>query len=150
MRRKQVQEAEYAALVHHALGFIHEYITKEVALQLGMVVEPAESKDQQLFMPKEHECSFCFINLEHDPSAHDFICKHPLLTDIKEMARTGRKTAKVLTILRSADTRSQLVPVAKAPVQRKKLVDKDTVRKEANAARAPRKKKRVSEESESV
>ena len=74
-----------------ALGFIHEYITKEVALQLGMEVQPAETQDKQLFMPQGQECKLCLIDLKDDANAHDFICKHPLLEDVKQMGATGAR-----------------------------------------------------------
>jgi hypothetical protein len=133
-----------------ALGFIHEYITKELALEMDMVTEAEldlnDRSDRQAYLPEEDQCAFCGGDLEERKCTSN-ICLHPLLPAIKSTGETGIKHPQLVSLLSSAKCRKE--SNLSTPVSKPKLVDSDkAVVQAARKQRNSRKKQKVNEASE--
>ena len=99
-------------------AFIHEYVVKEKSIEVGMLKlmsvddEEAKSKrtDTQAILPGSDDCKLCGIEVSIDNTAHDFICKHPLMEDLLLTAKTQRLVGKVARLRQEESMIAAIVP----------------------------------------
>ena len=81
-------------------GFLHEFVTKELAFLMDMV--PAStfsrkdtSSNGQCVKPGDGDCATCGVDISEDASAHAFVHEHPLFADVEKTAQECKRVGLV-------------------------------------------------------
>ena len=134
-----------------ALSFIHECVTKELALvhdllSPGEVRQPKKKRKENCVLPEEGKCEMCGCCDESD--THRLVCEHEWMESLKVMLETGKTPERVSNMLKSAEAQSMLLAGARVQAETKathqgKAVSVSTEKKVMTRARKSLKKSRA-------
>ncbi len=124
------------------LGFTNDYLVKKRAFELSMksvrsVLKEARREDSRQMLPEKGECELC----GYDEKEHHFICEHPLMSELLQSAREGKRTPVIQQVM-SACNAQTLVEVDSS--EKKTQAAKLVVNKASQKAIATAKKTRTS------
>jgi hypothetical protein len=119
--------------------FLYEYIVKVLARKLGFEKTlPAMRSDKQKVLPEGNECKLCGLDLEQDPTVHDFFCQHPLLEPLLATAREGKLHADIQALL----TPEAVAPILLQPAEPTKNIRQKHVKAPKSAAQVEQAEKK--------
>ena len=111
----------YASECFRAL--LHEFITKELAFELGMVHKSTfNAKDTsvqgQSVAPSGVDCSVCGVDLKETKAEHDHIHNHPLFQDVMDTGTSCTRQGLVALLMLSLFSERPMLQAAQRQEQK--------------------------------